>query len=345
VSERSFPFDGGQGAILNETDWSAMASTWQDDGVADVPNGDALRVVSEEVAGKLVVRSGRASFKGFHYYLDTDTELSYMPNTDATLARPDLVVLRLDWGTNRVYVAIKEGVPGGQTPTPDTAGQTPEMPLASYAAPANSGPVLASQIIDLRPYAGGRIRVARDTDVDFPDGTIFYSTATGTFYGKTRPAGSSSSVVSPLAPFNEIRRRSNNLALTASVASDSELTIPVDRGAFQYEAQIFYQATVSSGSMTIDLLLPALGASGKNLAQYEFINSVNANLQVGWSSSSTGVSVNAGANAVNFPRGVHIRGSFVNTAGSAGNVTFGYSGNASNPFTILAGSYLTVRRI
>ncbi|MEU4579983.1 hypothetical protein [Nonomuraea sp. NPDC023979] len=198
--------------MLTEPDWEAMASLWQDDGVADIPSGSSLSVLSEEVPGKLKVRPGRAAFRGFHYVLDTDMELSYTLNTAASGWRGDLVVIRLDRGTNKMALAIKEGVVGGSTPIPDADGPTPELPLASYNVPPNSAAVPAAQVLDRRPFVSRRIRVTGGGNSSYPDGTLYYDTGAGRFYAKFRESGATNSEVSPIPKFREVN---------VAVASDS----------------------------------------------------------------------------------------------------------------------------
>ncbi|MEV0823856.1 hypothetical protein [Nonomuraea rubra] len=223
MAERGYPMDGGSGAVLTEPDWGAMASLWQDDGVADAPPGTALSVVSEEVPGVLKVRAGRASFRGFHYVLDEDMELSYNLNTDTSQWRTDSIVLRLDLGTNKLAIAIKEGVVGGSRPTPDVGGPTPEMELAFVNVPPNSGAVPAAQVGDQRQYISRRIRVSASGRETYPDGTIFYNAQAGRFYARIRPSGSNVSEVSPVPKFREV------IAEPVSGSSDYPDTTSVGR--------------------------------------------------------------------------------------------------------------------
>ncbi|MFE0151382.1 hypothetical protein ACFWY5_29845 [Nonomuraea sp. NPDC059007] len=153
MAERSFPFDGGTGGIVTEADWSAMASAWQRDGVIASDWSDtSLTVYSEGEAGKLKVRPGRATLKGFHYSLDADHAINYSLNADPSKYRWDLVVLRLDTGTNQITLAVAEGVPDGSAPAPSAN----EIPLASILVPPLSAPVPAgsSNVVEERRLYG-----------------------------------------------------------------------------------------------------------------------------------------------------------------------------------------------
>ncbi|GAA0955334.1 hypothetical protein [Nonomuraea longicatena] len=204
MAERSYPFDGGPGAVVTETDWEAMASQWQDDGVADIPGSTSLSVVSEEIPGKVKVRLGRAVFRGFHYQLDADLEVNYSLNTDTSQWRADLVVIRLDRGTNMLSIAVKEGVPGGSAPNPDTGAVAPEMALAHFNVPPASAAVPAAQVFDRRPFVSRRIRVSATGQEPYPDGSIFYNTSQGRFFAKFRESGQANSEQSRIPKWREV---------------------------------------------------------------------------------------------------------------------------------------------
>ncbi|WP_162795864.1 hypothetical protein [Nonomuraea lactucae] len=172
--------------------------------MADVPGTLTLSVVSEEVPGKLKVKPGRASFRGFHYVLDTEMEISYSLNSDTSQWRADLVVLRLDRGTNKLSIALKEGTVGGSRPNPDTDGPSPEMALAYFNIPPNSAAVPANQVVDLRTFVSRRIRVSAKGAETFPDGTIFYNVDLGRFYAKIRERGATTSEIARVPRFREV---------------------------------------------------------------------------------------------------------------------------------------------
>ncbi|GAA3473880.1 hypothetical protein [Nonomuraea roseola] len=189
MAERSYPFDGGDGAFISEADWEAMASVWQDDGIIGDPSGAQLSITSQGVAGTLTAVAGRAVIRGFHYSLDANMGVSYTLNTHASLSRPDLVVLRLDRGLNKVAVAVKEGVPGGSTPTPTTSETVYEMPLASVSVPPNSAPVVQSGITDVRGFVSRGVRVVRNGAVPTEPGSLYYSSSSGRVRVVTPKAG------------------------------------------------------------------------------------------------------------------------------------------------------------
>ncbi|WP_433434513.1 hypothetical protein [Nonomuraea sp. CA-141351] len=177
--------------------------------------------MSEEVPGKLKVKPGRASFRGFHYVLDVETELNYSLNADASRWRSDTIVLRLDRGTNKLAIALKEGVVGGSRPDPDTSGPTPEMALAYINVPPNSAAVPANQVVDLRQFVSRRIRISAKGNETFPDGTIFYNADQGRFYAKIKQRGATSSEVAPMPKFREV------VAYDAADSSEYPASAPV----------------------------------------------------------------------------------------------------------------------
>ncbi|GAA2665178.1 hypothetical protein [Nonomuraea recticatena] len=186
--QRSFPFDGGSGAVITEADWSYLAEAWQDSGVvADGPPSMALKVTSLNEAGKVYVEPGQAKIRGFHYVNDAKLPVSVPPNDNVSQSRKDIVVLRLNLATNEILAVYKTGTPAA-TPVPPSVDRTPtsyEVLLATItmAPSATSVPNNAPQLVDSREYIGKRIRVS-GSGVELPVGSIFYNPLDGKFYGK-----------------------------------------------------------------------------------------------------------------------------------------------------------------
>ncbi|MEQ4716092.1 hypothetical protein [Nonomuraea sp. B19D2] len=394
MAERSYPFDGGQGAILSETDWEGMASLWQDDGVAGIPSGTDLKVTSLEVPGELKVAPGRAAFRGFHYQLDAELTLAYTLNADASQWRADVVVLRLDRGTNKISLAVKEGIPGGSAPTVDTNGVNPEMRIATYNVPPASGAVPAAQVLDYRPFTSMRIRVVKDSaSSNFPDGTIFFDANAGRFYQKIKPSGASTSEQAPIPKFREtlvymsadsndyptitagglawdeaekqlliqtsstsgtptwtpvsvggstvVRRQGNLTVASGATTTDTALTVPVDRGPYQFEAVIFYRHAAASGTASVRLDHPSLGTGGTIGTGFDYLTTAGARTLSVSTATVPSQSIGAQTSGTNYV--VRVFGSFVNSLGSAGNVSISYV-NPNGTLTVLPGSYLSVTK-
>ncbi|MFI9591042.1 hypothetical protein [Nonomuraea sp. NPDC052265] len=400
MAERSYPFDAGDGAILTESDWEAMASLWQDDGVAAAPGSTDLSVVSQLVPGELKISPGRATFRGYHYVLDAETTIGYTLNDHASQWRGDSIVLRLDRGTNKVALAVKEGVPGGSAPNPDKTGPTPELWVASYNVPPNSAPVPVGQVIDRRTYVSRGIRISAKGDETFPDGTIYYDANVGRFYAKIKEKNASSSVTAPLPKFREVivtvagdssgypeptvgalvwdqalnqlliqtswdtptwtpvgggggsstfsamERRGADLTLTSgSTTTDPLLTIAVDRGIYQFDGVVFYRATTAASTVSVRLDHPSLGTNGKVTAVFEYVTTSSGTTASRSNSIAGNPSQSVGAQTASTVYSCRVTGTFANPAGSAGNVSLSYVGPSNASLSILAGSYLSVRKI
>ncbi|GAA2294109.1 hypothetical protein GCM10010149_47590 [Nonomuraea roseoviolacea subsp. roseoviolacea] len=187
MAERSFPFDGGSGSIITETDWSMLAQNWQDSGVvANDPSDTALKVTTLNEPGKVYVQPGQATIRGFHYVNESPLTLTVPTNTDANYSRIDLVVVGLDKATNRVRAYLKVGTPAS-TPVPpavDRSFDTPEVPLAqlTVAAGSSSVPNTAGAVADVREYIGKRVRITNSPGT-LPLGSLAYRPSDDKFYG------------------------------------------------------------------------------------------------------------------------------------------------------------------
>ncbi|MFD8527810.1 hypothetical protein ACFV0L_10420 [Streptosporangium canum] len=191
MTERSFPFDSGDGSTVTENDWSYLARGWQDNGVdAPGPWISDLKVVSQSEVLALRVTPGHAFLEGFHYHLDAEKVINFAQNTDPN-PRIDLVVLRLDRNLNTVALAVKQGAPSSAPVTPgvDRSWSSPEIPLASFRVRGNASSVVPAEVTDVREYRGSRVRVVEDPAA-MPEGALVYKASTGKFYARGK-AGSS----------------------------------------------------------------------------------------------------------------------------------------------------------
>src|SRR5687768_17091571 len=162
MAEISYPFDGGTGASITETQWSTMASSWQDTGViAEGPWTTDLKVTSLNETGIVYVEIGKAVISGFFYENTGQIAVAVPPNNDGSQSRMDLVILRLDKDTNEIEVAYKEGTLSSSPAEPSltTSGSLYEIPLARIRmGPGTvSVPNTAPQLVDRRPFVGKRI--------------------------------------------------------------------------------------------------------------------------------------------------------------------------------------------
>ncbi|GAA2665173.1 hypothetical protein [Nonomuraea recticatena] len=186
MTERSYPFDGGQGAAITEDDWSNLAGIWQDDGViASGLSSPDLKVTSTGEANKIVVASGRAFIQGFAYHNSEPLVIPFTSNAHTTDARIDLIGLRLDRTNNRIEAFITEGTPAPTPAAPALNRTAPiyEVALATILVGPTSGtiPPGSPNVVDVREFIGRRTRVTSSL-ASVPAGTIAYNPADDTFY-------------------------------------------------------------------------------------------------------------------------------------------------------------------
>jgi hypothetical protein len=192
MAERSFPFDGGDGAAITEEDWERLAQYWQDSGVVGSPADTSLKVVSLEETGLIYVEAGEAQVRGFHYTNSDRLQLIVPPNTDPVKSRIDVVVVQLDKATNQIRSVYRSGLPATTPvpPTVDTSFDAQEIPLAQILMPAGATTVPngSPSITDTREFLGQRTRVTNGTGLSYPAGTVFYKPSDDKVYA--RKAGS-----------------------------------------------------------------------------------------------------------------------------------------------------------
>ncbi|MEO3857493.1 hypothetical protein [Acrocarpospora sp. B8E8] len=206
MSQFSYPYDAGDGASINEDQWSFLAASWQDNGVDCAgPWQNDLKVSSQAEDLTLSVAPGHAFIEGFHFHL-TETTAVYFTANPTTSPRLDLVVLALDKTSNTISLEVKPGVPAAVPAPPalDSSRDTREIPLATVRVRANAATVLPSEVYEARHYRGRRVRIT-DTPETLSRGDLFY-----------RPSGD---VVGFVLADGSVRRLADEAALTASTAS------------------------------------------------------------------------------------------------------------------------------
>jgi hypothetical protein len=178
LTQFSYPYDAGDGASINEDQWSFLAGSWQDNGVDCAgPWQNDLKVSSQAEDLTLSVAPGHAFIEGFHFHL-TETTAVYFTANPTTSPRLDLVVLALDKTSNTISLEVKPGVPSTNPAPPalDSSRDTREIPLATIRVRPSSTTVLPAEVTDAREYRGRRIRVS-DTPQRYEPGSIVYGPA------------------------------------------------------------------------------------------------------------------------------------------------------------------------
>lgn len=153
-----FPFDAGAGADVTEDGWTKMAELWIDSGVVSDIARDPLNMLecyADATGLQVKVKSGKAWIVG-HYYESTAEETLPIATADVTNPRIDLVILRIDWILNTIYLETLTGTPAAApvAPTLTTSSTIHEMALAKVAVAASATTVASGDVTDERVYAG-----------------------------------------------------------------------------------------------------------------------------------------------------------------------------------------------
>jgi hypothetical protein len=163
MAETSYPFAeesaGGGSKMVSQVEWQNMSHLWASDRIdfqltqnspyapSDLPFYTAL------VGSNLVVQPGSAWVGGFYYRNDAPFSVT-APTNSTAMPRIDLVVLRADFVTGAVNIAIKTGLPAMQPVEPTcqrVVGGVWEMPLWAFRLNSNNG---ARTLMDRRRFDG-----------------------------------------------------------------------------------------------------------------------------------------------------------------------------------------------
>ncbi|MCP3738823.1 pyocin knob domain-containing protein [Rossellomorea sp. BNER] len=148
-----FPFDSGQGANVSEIQWQKMSDYWMGTGAIQTELNE-LKVFADSTGMQVKVMSGRAWLKGHFFESDAEEVLS-IGASDATNPRKDLVILRVDWNTNRIEQAVLQGVPSASPTAPALTQNTSrwEIDLAEITVNAGVNTITAGDVKDKREYS------------------------------------------------------------------------------------------------------------------------------------------------------------------------------------------------
>ncbi len=147
------PFDSGVGANFRESEWSEMFRHMVSDGI--VPGYlNSLQVHADNTGMQVKVKSGAVYTRGHWYRSDAERTLA-ITAAHATLARWDLVILKLDWTNNLITVEVKTGTAAASPADPALTQNTSlwETALARVIVPAADGIISADQVTDLRVFS------------------------------------------------------------------------------------------------------------------------------------------------------------------------------------------------
>lgn len=149
----AFPFDTQD---TSEADYSRLMGEAVDDGIVGSQGSSGFQV-SPGAGMTVVAAAGTAALRGFMGF-STGTEGPVtVANGDASFARVDRAILRLDRASNNMIFTVKQGA-ASATPAAPTLTQTDtgiyEISLARLDIPSGAGTMLASYVTDERLFIG-----------------------------------------------------------------------------------------------------------------------------------------------------------------------------------------------
>lgn len=156
MATRYYPFDSGQGGAVTEQEWSKMTRHWMNTGV--IQGGlNNFEVYADSTGMNVKVKSGEAWIKG-HYFESDEEEVLPFAQADGSNPRIDRVVIRLDWGENRIELAVLQGVPAVSPVAPALTQNTArwEISLARIRVDAGVNTIPNNKVTDEREYTGSQ---------------------------------------------------------------------------------------------------------------------------------------------------------------------------------------------
>jgi hypothetical protein len=176
-----------------------------------------------------------------HYYISTATENIVLATADPSLARSDVIVLRLDPDNDEIVLAVVTGTPGSGVPTlTQTETGVYELPLATVAVAAGAG--VPGTITDRREFMGtklgswttagrpepaGRILFGFNTDlnlIEVYDGTQWRVAFTVLIEETTAKTANYTLAIGDL---NKVVPMNGSTALTLTVPTNATVAFPI----------------------------------------------------------------------------------------------------------------------
>ena len=181
MAQTSWPFEN---IDTSESQYSALFSYFQDNGVAGDASGASTLNVTTTTGLGLSVAAGFAVIRGFAYQNTSAVALTV--DTANSQPRVDTVVLRLDPSANTIVAAVKKGTAAASPSAPaltQIAGGVWEMPLADVYLSANATSLSPGDLVDRRGFLGARVGLwSPESRPDAPRlGQFGYNTTFGKF--------------------------------------------------------------------------------------------------------------------------------------------------------------------
>ena len=155
MTKSYFPFDAGAGANITEDQWRKMAVHFLATGVLK-GELNQFAVFADSTGMQVKVPSGRAWMVG-HFFESDAQETLAIAASNPTNPRIDRVVVRANFTTNTIDLAIVQGTPAASPVAPAltlTASQW-EISLAQVLVDAAVATIAANKITDERLFSPG----------------------------------------------------------------------------------------------------------------------------------------------------------------------------------------------
>lgn len=150
MTQTYFPFDSGQGANVQEDQWSKMSQHWLNTGVIKGMLNE-LQVYADSTGMRVKVKTGQSWIQG-HFYESNAEEIIAIGTADSSNPRIDRVIVRLDWAANTIQLAVLQGVPAVSPVAPALTQNSSrwEIPLAQIRVNAAVSTIAAGNVTDER---------------------------------------------------------------------------------------------------------------------------------------------------------------------------------------------------
>lgn len=150
MTQTAYPLSNSP--ILTESQWSSIAQNWLGTGVVKSQLNE-LSVYADSTGMQVKVQSGQAYLKGVFFQSDAEEALA-ISTADASNPRIDRVILRLDWATDSLKLAVLQGTPAASPTAPAVTQNTSrwEISLAQIAVGAGVTTIAAGNVTDERRF-------------------------------------------------------------------------------------------------------------------------------------------------------------------------------------------------
>lgn len=151
----SYPFDS---QTTTENQYSRFFREIKSTGVVGDVASNALQVTATGSGMGLAIAPGAAAVRG--HYVSSDAIASKTLGVGVSLARVDVVVLRLDPTLNQITIEVVAGTPGSGVPAlTQTSDLIYEFPLAQIAVGVSVTTISNGNITDLRFFGGDEVGI------------------------------------------------------------------------------------------------------------------------------------------------------------------------------------------